>query len=276
MQATARLLAALCGLSFVPVAQAYVPPSYYVIRMLARKHAGFEDARFRSKLTFYKKNNEVAYTLGETLVIPDTERALVRITDSSGNELARHARKLVSSHASDLERPVTYDLFFLKDGANVFEHFKQLGLPLKTEAALYSEKEGNLPYKPEATVALDRLDNKIAVVIGERAKKSDSAPGPSLWVEKDSFLPVKAIFPTSPEAGMASEPLEYRMSSFSMYKSFLYPRVVQIFRGGQLWAKIETQDVKSAGSFNVADAPSKIEPDGDLRDFVETYLKWVR
>ncbi|MBI3544825.1 MAG: hypothetical protein HY075_16255 [Deltaproteobacteria bacterium] len=268
-------IAVIALLAAATPAHAYVPPSYYVIRMLARKHAPLEDARFRSKVTFYKKSGEVIASVNETLALSDAERATVKLTDASGNELALKSRKLIGARPGDVDRPVTYDLLFVKDGANIYEHLKLLGLPLKTEAALYSEKEGAMPYKPETTVALERYENKIAVVVGDRSKKSDVNSAVSLWVEKDSYLPLRAVFPTAPEMGMSSEPLELRMSSYGMHKAFLYPRNVQIFRNGTLWAKVETQEVRGGGGALEA-SPAKVEPDGDLRELIDTYLRWIR
>src|SRR5262249_9623149 len=142
-------------------------------------------------------------------------------------------------------RPVLYDLLFVKDGTNVYDHFKALGLPLRTEADLYSEKEGTMPYKPESNVLFTRYENRVAVVVGEEGQKPDpGSRATSLWVEKDSFLPLRAVFPSAPESGMASEPLEFRFASFQPYKNFLYPRVTQIIRNGALWVKTETLDVR--------------------------------
>lgn len=257
-------------------AHAYVPPSFFVIRTLARKHTSLEDAKFRSKVTFFKKGGEVAHILTESLVITSAEHAVVRIVDPSGNELASHTRKLVSGRAGDLDRPVPYDLLFIKDGGNIYEHLRALGLPLKTEGALYSDKEGSMPYKPEPYVSLERFENKVAVVVGEHPKRSDAPPaGTSLWVEKDSFLPLRAIFPSSPESGMASEPLDFRMSSYTMFKSFLYPRTLAVYRGGALWAKIETQDVRASGGSPEENRP-KADPDSDIKEYLDVYLKWIR
>ena len=271
------VLGFLIAMSFqAPTAQAYVPPSFFLMRMLGRKHANFDDGRFRNKLTFFKKNGEIAHVLTEQLVLSDAEHASVKLIDQTGNEIASHNRKLLGSRPGDTDRPVLYDLIYVKDGANIYEHFRALGLPLKTESALYSDKEGSNPYKPEAAVALERFDNRIAVVIGDRAKKSDTYNSSSLWIEKESYLPMRAIFPTAPEMGMASEPLEFRLSGYGVYKNFLYPRVVQVLRGGVLWARIDTQDVRALGSAAGDEPKHKEEADGDLKEFIETYFKWIR
>lgn len=258
----------------IATAHAYVPPSFFVIRTLAKKHAALESGRFKSKVTFFKSNGDAIGSVNETMVFNEADRVTVRATDSSGNELRTQSRKLVAGRGADLERPVVYDLFYVKDGASIFEHFKALGLPLKAEGALYAEKEGNMPYKPEAAVALERFQNTIAVVIGSKSKEPQGA---SLWVEKDSFLPLRATLPTPPQAGSTSEPLDIRASNYQVQKSFLYPRVLQIFRDGALWAKIETQEVQlDSSAASLEQAPGKDEADGDLKEQLDSYFKWVR
>lgn len=250
-------------------AHAYVPPSFFIVRNLAHKHAMVDEGRFRHKVTFYKSNGEATRTLNETVVLTDAENAIVQLSDENGNPIATRTRKLVGNRVDELNRPVTYDLLMMKDGPNVFSHLRALGLPLKTESDLYSEKEGTMPYKPEDTVKLERYDRRVAVVVGTDSKSSQ------LWIEKDSMLPLRAIVPSAPEAGMSSEPLEFKFSTFQVYKSLLYPRTTQVLRGGKLWAKIETQDVALAVG-NRPEIKNQADLDGDTREFLETYFKWVR
>jgi hypothetical protein len=180
-----------------------------------------------------------------------------------------------------MDRPVLYDLLFVKDGASVFEHFRALGLPLKSETDLYAEKEGSMPYKPEATTAYARLENRVAVLVADGAPKV-AGYEPQLWVEKDSYLPLKAVLPTAPESGSAAEPLEFRFSAYQIHgstrdgKSFLYPRVTQVHRDGWLWLAIETQEVKTGVGGSLESARGRPEIDNDAKDFAETYFKWIR
>lgn len=263
-------------LALARLAQAYVPPSFFVIRMLSHKHAGIENERFRSKITFYRKGGDAVVSINETLIITNAERATIHLTDASGGELATRARKLSGGRVGELERPALYDLLFIRDSSSIHEHLKTLGLPLRTEAALYADKEENLPYKPEDTVSFQRLDHKTAIVVGNAKPGDKNDPPVSLWVEKDSFLPLRAVFPSSPEAGMASEPLDFRFSGYQVYRDFLYPRTVEVFRNGALWAKIETQDVRAGSTGSLEEPKNRTDVDGDLKEYVDTYLRWVR
>jgi hypothetical protein len=222
----------------------------------------------------YKKNGDAWRTFTETMSLSGGERAQIRLSDDAGNELTTRSRKLMSD---TIERPVAYDLLFVHEPNSIFDHFKALGLPLKPEADLYAEKEGTLPYKPENTVVYARYENRYAVVVGENAQRPENQNKTvSLWVEKDSFLPLRAVFPTSPQAGMASEALDFRFSNYQVHRNFLYPRTMLVYRNGTQWLKIDTVDVKPGMGGSLEEAKTKVELDGDTREFVENYFKWVR
>lgn len=273
----AGLLTVAFTFAMSSVAHAYIPPSFFVVRALTRKHAVVEEGRFKHKVSFYKGDGELVRSFNEMLVLTDPHNVIVRLTDETGKEVATHTRSLTGARTQELSRPVLYDLLLMSDGATVFTHFKHLGLPLKTEADLYSEKEGALPYKPESYVGLARYENRIAVVVGDTAKRSvTDVKTPQLWVEKDSFLPLRAVFPSAPESGIASEPLEFKFSGYQTYKGLLYPRVTQILRRGKLWVKLETQDVQLGAGIKPESSQARADLDGDVKDFTEMYFKWVR
>ena len=270
-------LPTLLTVAMSSVAHAYIPPSFFVVRAMTRKHAVVEEGRLKHKVSLYKGDNELVRSFNETLVLTDQHNAFVRLSDETGKEVATHSRNLTGNRTQEAARPVTYDLLLMSDGASVFNHFRHLGLPLKTEADLYAEKEGALPYKPESYVSLARYESRVAVVVADSEKKSPTdVRTPQLWVEKDSFLPLRAVFPSAPEAGIASEPLEFKFSGYQTYKGLLYPRVTQILRRGKLWVKIETQDVQLGAGIKPDAAPAKAELDGDVKEFTEMYFKWVR
>ena len=245
-------------------AHCYVPPSFQFAKAIAKKHQGIDESRFRSKVFMLKSNGDVSRTLTETLYFSSPETVTVRITDEQGQEIATASRRLNASTSAEHQRSFLWDLLFIKDFNTVFEHFKMRGLPMRTESDLYSEKEGNLPYKPEITTNLARFDGKITVLLADT-----SGNGPQLWLEKDSLLPLKAKIP--------ADAVEYSMSGFQLYKNFLYPRNIQINRDGKLWARLETTEVRfGSGLGSIEPARGKADIDGQTREFVEAYLKCVR
>src|SRR3989338_4151539 len=124
---------------------------------------------------------------------------------------------------------------------------------------------------------MSRFENRVVIVIGQSPETL--AKGMQLWVEKDSLLPLRAVLAAREATG--NEAIEYRMSGYQVYKNTLYPRTLQIFRNGVLWARVETQDVKleakeSALESAAAQAKSKGEPDSSARNFLDDYFKYVR
>jgi hypothetical protein len=269
----------IAGLISVP-ASAYVYPSFYVVRSLARKHVAINNVTIKNKVTVFKRNGDFLTTFTESVSISENQLASGRILNSAGGEVATFARNLQSVRSGDLERPVAYDLLYINSSANIYEHFKALGLPLKTEGDLYAEKEGTLPYKPETTTAYGRLENKVAQVISPNhaERKPTDTSAPQLWVEKDSFLPLRAVFPSPPQSGYSSEPLEYRFSGYQVHsgKNFLYPRNFVIQRDGKPWVKIETTEIRDGTTAVANSTRVRDEASGDEREFLEMYLKWVR
>ncbi len=79
----------------------------------------------------------------------------------------------------------------------------------------------------------------------------------------------RAVFPATAD-GSGSQTLEYRFNQYSVHTSFLYPKNVTIYKDGALWAKIDLLDFKGPSN------AERSEGDGDSRDFIEQYLKWVR
>ncbi len=206
-------------------------------------------------------------------------------------------------------------MLFIKEGSSIYDHLKELGLPLKTEKELYdtrlasqeevsekpihkknnltkdAEKElkdisaPNTVYMPESGIALVRNENQIAVVLGvptdetkdilmvDRLKTWDKTM--QLWVEKDSLLPIKAVLPPSSTTG--SDWIEYRMAQYQVFKNFLYPRTIQVFKNNLLWLKIETLEIQSnTKDISPLKMPPLSETDSETREFLEQYFKFVR
>ncbi len=255
---------------FSVAAEAYTYPSFYLIRSLAKKHAPFEGGRVRSKVSFFNAEGEFIRSVTETVVIPDSQRAVIRLTNESGAEIALRSRKIPALSARNKEQdwPLTYDLLFVRDGATIFEHFKSLGFLLKTERELYWEKDGYGPYRPEKNIYFDRLDGRPALVLGAEGPAS-GADQHQLWLEKDTLLPLRFW--------LSDSKIEYRFSrEYPLFKNFLYPRTISVLRNGILWAKIETLEVSPGLTAELEPARDRAEPSAEIREAMAQYFRWVR
>lgn len=265
----------------LPVAWAWIPPSFHVVQTLARKHDALTPGRITSRLTLLKPSGEILKTFTETLVFTDLEQATSKIVDETGIEIGTRTRKLIGTRSSDLSRPVLYDLLFIKDKESIFDHFRTLGLPLKTESELYAEKEGFLPYRVEPYVAWLRYESRIATVIGdiEAAKKGKIGRLPQLWMEKGSYLPLRAYFPKAAPAVRAANPIEFRFSGYQPFRTgFLYPRSIEVLVDEHPWIKIDTIDVRLGDlkPLENTKAGSQDAVPNESRDFAEKYFEWIR
>lgn len=249
---------------------AYVPPSFHILKNLARKHAQLEGGIFRHKVSFFQKSGEVAKSVNETLVLRESGLVTVRIADEGGNEIARHDRRIHGLKGTESDLPVTYDLLFARGAESLEARLKSLGLPVRAEA------ETPTPYVSEPEIVMSRFENRVAVVIGQSPEAL--ANGMQLWVEKDSLLPLRAVLAGKSVTG--GDALEYRLSGYQVYRNSLYPRTLRVFRNGVPWARVETLDVKfdARAALDNAAAParSKGEPDALARDFLDDYFKYVR
>lgn len=281
---------------------AYVPPSFYILKNLAKKHEKTDSVIFKSKLTFFKKSGEISKTLYETFYFNSKGYAYSQILDEQLNTLklsdggTRHYRKWAGNKDLESKRPIFYDLLYVKDFNSIFNHFKELGLSLKTESELYNtrkpipektiepktkkivsenEKENKetidiqIPnvYEPEPYIYLSRFENKMAFVVGNA---DPQIQGMQLWVEKDSLFPLRTIL----------SPYEYRTSGYQIYKNVLFPRNIQILKDNILWAKLEVNEVKESIVDNQVSSffntKQIVSPDGETEDHLELFYKNVR
>jgi hypothetical protein len=246
----------------------YAYPTFFLVRSLAKKHASFDVGKIRSKVSFYQGEGELYRTFNETMVFADGQRVFIRLSSETGGEIALRSRRFGTIADREQDWPFTYDLLFLRDKEVIFDHFKALGFPLKTEKELYWDKEGYGPYRPESNVYFSRFENRAALVLStEDSSRREGVP--QAWFDKDSLLPLRFILPDAR--------IEYRFSrEYPLHKNFLYPRSFQVYRNGQLWVKVDTMDVSVGGPAELEPMREKAEVNGDTRDAVGQYFRWVR
>lgn len=271
MKLTANRFAALfgiLGLFVAATAFGYAYPTFFVIRSLAKKHAGFDTGKVRSKVHFYHPDGELLRTFNETLYFTEGQRVYIRLSNETGGEVALRSRRFASAADREQDWPISYDLLFLRDKEVIYDHFKALGFPLKTEKELYWDKDGYGPYRTEPNMYFSRFENRAALVMSsEDASKRESVI--QAWFDKDSLLPFRFLLPDAK--------VEYRFGrEYPLHKNFLYPRSFQVFRNGVLWVKVETLDVAVGGAVELDTAREKAEVSSELRDSIGQYFRWVR
>jgi hypothetical protein len=92
-------------------------------------------------------------------------------------------------------------------------------------------------------VAIGRLDGRVAWVMGGRPREAR----PQAWVDKQSFQPIRLLAP------LAGEPRDVRLLDFgSPVTGDAFPRVVEVWRGGELEARFTAE--KLAANPRIPDA----------------------
>ena len=203
-------LIAVSALILTSSAYAYVPPSEFIVKTIASKRHGVRSIRVRSVLTAVQNGQPQGQKLKETVWIDYTNHLIrSRMDDESGRELYAIERRL------DANIPLV-DLLLLDSQPEVLaKGLRQNGIPIRSEAELLSMKSEEERRLSE-TESIARITGGIAWVIG------NMTDGSQLWVEKDTFLPVKLV--------VKSDDKNYEMifDGFRYAKEVPYPKVMNV------------------------------------------------
>ncbi|MGD9250299.1 MAG: hypothetical protein PVG19_03710 [Desulfobacterales bacterium] len=88
---------------------------------------------------------------------------------------------------------------------------------------------------------LDRFAEHYCVVVGARDPLANT---PQLWVQKDSFLPLRLTLPPSllnPQEGA----LEVRYLDWGQIEGAVYPMLIQIYRKHQLFREMRVENLRA-------------------------------
>ncbi len=78
--------------------------------------------------------------------------------------------------------------------------------------------------------------------------KYPDASGTQLWVDKDTFLPVRWVFQDLP-AGQGPGKTEFQYEEWHHVKGSRYPRVIKVFRNERLTRKMEIHEIATNPEF---------------------------
>lgn len=250
-------------------AEAFVPPSYEVIHQIVKKNNALESSRFMHKVTFYNSSGEILKSFREDFYF-NQEQALIRIQNENGHWVASKVQNFQKNYSP------LYDLLFSNKGAKAFSHLRALGLALRSEEENYQQSMEQFResiFTPEMNLFFKRYGSHIVEVIRDsRWEEGD----PELWVEKDSYFPLKLVLPSEPDGQM----YEYRMEHFQPYETFFYPRLTHVLKDGNLWVTMETKEIKLSEP-KAPEIPGKAfdlssDIDSDIQSHLNAYLKWIR
>ncbi len=203
---------------------AYVPPSEYILKQLAKKRAGTVSIRTRSIVAAVEGTQPTAirYRLMSQLDVP-SRKIRVRAYDEAGKELYATSREIPSDpgialDASRLLVGTAFELLADPRGDVVVSTLIGQSIPVHTEAELMKLSTEEERRAAEQT-SLGRMGSEVVWMLGP-AKKA--AFQPQVWIEKETFLPLRLI--THADEGR----MDFRFQNYKFTREFPFPRVIEV------------------------------------------------
>ena len=253
---------------FPLVSQAYLPPSKYIVNTIVTKRKSLKVVEIHSRLTAWEGEKALEGALVNQTLALDVQRGILRslLTDSQGLLLYSIERKMAdwgpvsSLQLSPLHKEVAGTL-------------RSYGIPIRTEDELALMKDEQERHASEVEF-LSRWQGKIAWVMG--AKKG----GPQLWIEKETFLPLRLMVTKAGEAA------DVRFENYRYYNDIPVARLLTLVPA--VGAKIIKEELIDI-SINPAAALPELKGSpghgwteqgraapAPVREMIEAYYKTVR
>ncbi len=252
------LILGLIALGECP-AQAYIPPSQFIIKTMVAKRPKPHSIRIRTTVTAMEAEKITVFHFKESTYFDlQSQTMKSRATDDSGKDLyyAEHPFRL------------SEELLFGSNPATVIHVLREAGILIRLENE--DEKE-----KTEMTW-LGRWKGLLTWVIG--GKKANE---PQLWIEKDRFLPVRLRMSNSnPWA-------ELQCEGYHFYKELPFPQLMTVLRNSDekesAFLQSELQDlvVNPDLMINAPNTPNHFTEAGNsapekVRELIRFYYSSVR
>lgn len=243
------------GITLFSSAWAGVPPSQFILKTWANKHAGVKSIRIKSIVTAVEGDKLSETHFKETLVyFPEIQTFRSWASDDQDKKLFVLEKKVKDSSVLNL-------MLLTSNSAELMRVLKDRGIPIQMEEELLKLKTEEERRKSEVT-SLDRWNGGIAWVIGKASKGSSSDP--QLWFAKDLFLPWR----------LALSSQEFRFEDYRFFRDFPYPVWTHIYEKGE--RVISSQLVDGAVNADSPTSKSHPSPGKDLTEAGESAPSSVR
>lgn len=227
-------------------AQAYVPPSAFLVQQMAKKRLNLKGLRVKTRITGTDSElKEVGWYDAKTKVWK------AKIFDSDDKIIHSYERKLGGE--TSLALVVQLDSNFSTLAGSLIGK----GVPVKLEAELLKLKTEEERWRAEET-AIGRSEGLVGWKIGRDE--------PSLWIQKDEFVPLL----------LNTDGMIVRFEETKTQRDFPYARTITLYDGksfvlrGEAMEVMVNPDMTDMKSFTVdpeADAPDKLS---------EQWMRYVR
>jgi hypothetical protein len=191
-------------------ALAYIPPSQFIVKAIAGKHAGIKGLRISGTVTGLN-GDKPTETRFKEITVYDPQKQMLRSWALDDSD-----RRLYGVERGSESFNVVTSLLLDADVTAVTAGLKNYGVPIRTESELLALNDEESRRKAE-TASLARWNGGVAWVIGNTGNANSQ-----LWVEKDSFLPLRLIVSASADRPQ----FDIRFSGHRFFREFTYPRSV--------------------------------------------------
>lgn len=187
---TGVLLSVGAGLVGMPVANAYIPPSEFILKTLSQKHLALRSVRIVSQLSTAQDSSSPS--------VATPKHSLIYIPPSRMVRSILYGRK--GQIVSVTETPITRASFLVQ-------------ALLSAEPALVTNA-----FRAEVgdAVTLGRENSRLFWVLGSNGS-------PQVWIEKDQFLPLKFVGLRGRQAS------EVQVDQYRLTQEFWFPRQIDFF-----------------------------------------------
>ena len=199
-----------------PAAQAYVPPSAFIVKSVAQKHAGVKGVRIKTQVKALEDGKPVEGATFKTVTSYDPQRHLLRCWAYGAQN-----QVLFAVERTRNEFPPVIQLLLQHDVAELTKTLIGSGIPIKQEEELLALPDEEQRRAAEVT-SLKRWQGTVAWVIGNSSNAQ-------LWVEKGSFLPLRFF----------SGDFEAQFANYRHFRGFPFPKTL---KGGEPGAEPSIQE----------------------------------
>ncbi|MCC7442862.1 MAG: hypothetical protein IT285_14610 [Bdellovibrionales bacterium] len=300
-----RLLPAL-GLLFATSASAYIPPTSYIVQKMAKARQGTGAVWVKSKVAAMVEGQVTDVHFFDITVFEPRTQVLLALAVDETNRVLFAKRTLLGvsqddkTAASAPSGPLAAFVIYGESPQDLVNAALKAGIPVHQEpeptepfrftleaegsnAAATGAAEGATG--PDPLQFLDRMPkpliedtgvrrwkDTIAWVLARDSRRNSTSP-PQIWVEKDSFLPLRVL-----EGGA-----EVQFERFRYVKSHAFPGITTVVEGGD--AVLSAELVKVVTEPELKDRPrvnregfteAGQEITGRLRSLIEKYYAVLR
>jgi hypothetical protein len=254
---------------------AYIPPSQFIIRNIVNKRKDIKMVRVRSVVSTVEGDKAGATRF--TAITLFNQGGLVKSWAVGDNNV-----RLFGVQRRGAVLPASDSVLFESRLSDLVRSLRDSGVPIRTEDELRAMKDEDERRGAEVE-HLERWKGSIAWVIGRKIPPDTHDLSAQFWVEKDTFYPVRLIFPVKqgPDHG---EMADVRLEGQKNWRGFSFPRVVTVYgKDGVAWLRDEVIDVtvnpkadeiEEAVEGGYTDAASTVTP--LLKDLIDRYYETVR